>query len=183
MGVPAWRAREVARAQPLKRRDDPLAAADSGSALIVPAARLAPLVWLALGLCLLPGRLAFAARAQRASATVTRTGECPFTVTGGQWAAPTPVAARNNWHLLWGLGPAALKQWEHPNVFCTFAAPYAKLITLEPNHLPGATITAGPKGWGCRWISKNNAVCTRHPKGSPDREAFGFFPAPTSILG
>ncbi len=146
-----------------------------------------------LGVCLLTGfapATAYAAPATTYAApatvdvghavpAVTQTGDCGFSFSGGQWGPNAPAVPRHYWHLLWGLGPAGLTHWGSVHTFCiAFALPYAKKITQDPNRLPGNKITEGPVGWTCKWISKADGVCTRYPKGSPNREAFGFFPAP-----
>ena len=150
----------------------------------VPGARLAALLLTAGCLCVAVGGVPGSAYAQRAHAAATETGQCTGFI-GGQWGPSRPATPRNTWTLLWGLGSAARQQWESSATFCSFAVNYAKAITLNPNsypRLPKDKITAGPKGgWTCHYISKNDGVCTRHPKGSAAREAFGFLPAPFGI--
>jgi hypothetical protein len=140
-----------------------------------------------LGVCLLTGFAAATADAAPATAdvghvvvaAVTQTGDCGFTFSGGQWAPNAPAAPRHYWHLFWGLGPTGLAHWVSVHTFCiTFALPYAKKITQNPDRLPGDKITDGPVGWTCQWIAKATGSCTRYPKGTPNRQAFGFFPAP-----
>lgn len=139
-----------------------------------------------LGACLLTGFAPATADAAPATAdvgrvvaAVTQTGDCGFTFSGGQWGPNAPAVPRHYWHLLWGLGPAGRTHWGSAHTFCiAFALPYAKKITQNPNRLPGDKITEGPVGWTCQWISKADGTCTRYPKGTPNRQAFGFFPAP-----